>query len=208
VTQIQDAKDQLTNEPPDVTASLAELLESQEQDLILRSYETAWATAQVGVGLALVNHELPVGKTIQGLALSWPLSHFTITQLFGPSNVALEPAFGPYRHFHSGIDISAALGAPVMAAADGVVVAVGHSTSGYGTYVVIAHGPGIATLYGHLLETQAREGDRVVRGQVIGLEGSTGFSTGPHVHFELRVNNLAIDPMPYLPVPGTNWSSG
>ncbi|HKW69180.1 MAG TPA: peptidoglycan DD-metalloendopeptidase family protein [Candidatus Dormibacteraeota bacterium] len=206
VTEIQDAKDQLQNQSPDVTASLAQLLESQEQDLILRSYETAWTMAQVGTGLALVNHELPVGKTIAGLALSWPLAHFTITQPFGPSNVTLEPAFGPYRHFHTGVDIAAALGAPVMAAADGVVVAVGHSAVGYGNYVVIAHGAGIATLYGHLLETNVQAGAHVVRGQVIGLEGSTGLSTGPHVHFELRVNDQVIDPMAYLPVLGTNWS--
>ena len=206
ISQIQDAKDQLQNQPPDVTNSLAQLLESQEQDLILRSYETAWTAAQVGAGLAMVNHQLPVGRTIAGLTLSWPLAHFAITQPFGPSNVTLEPPFGKYRHFHTGIDISAALGAPVMAAADGVVVAVAHTNVGYGTYVVVAHGGGIETLYGHMLDTTVRNGDHVVRGQVVGFEGSTGFSTGAHVHFELRVNDLAIDPMPYLPVPGTNWS--
>ena len=205
IAQIQAAKDQLTGQPPDVTTSLADLLESQEADLIQRSYETAWTQAQVGTGLALVNHWLPVGKRIQGLSLSWPMTSFTITQPFGPTNVTLEPPLGPYRHFHTGIDISATLGTPVMAAADGVVVAVGHGNAGYGNYVVIAHGGGIATLYGHLLQTNVSDGDRVVRGQVIGLEGSTGFSTGPHVHFEVRVNDQVIDPMPYLPVPGTNW---
>ena len=206
LTQIQAAKDQLQSVAPDVTTSLAQLLESQEQDLIQRSYQTAWSQAQVGVGLALVDKKLPVGKTIQGLALSWPMVKFQITQPFGPSNVALEPAFGPYKHFHTGIDIAAPLGTAVMAAADGIVVAVGHSNFGYGTYIVIAHGGGIATLYGHLLQTNANVGDRVVRGDVIGLEGSTGFSTGPHVHFELRINDQAVDPMPYLPVPGTSWS--
>ena len=207
VTQIRTAKDHLQNQPPDVTTTLAQLLESQEQDLILRSYETAWTAAQVGTGIALVNHSLPVGKTIAGLALSWPMTRFEITQPFGPSTVVLEPPFGPYKHFHAGIDIAAPLGTPVMAAADGVVVAVGHTAVGYGNYVAIAHGGGIATLYGHLLETDVKVGDRVVRGQPIGLEGSTGFSTGPHVHFELRVNDQVIDPMPYLPVPGTNWSA-
>jgi len=206
VSQIQTAKAHLQNQPPDVTTNLAQLLEAQEQDLVLRSYETAWSQAQVGVGLALVNNKLPVGKTIQGLALSWPMSSFAISQPFGPSNVILEPPFGPYKHFHTGVDMAAPLGSPVMAAADGLVVAVGHTASGYGNYVVIAHGGGIATLYGHLLQTNATVGDRVVRGQVIGLEGSTGFSTGPHLHFELRINDQVIDPMPYLPVPGTSWS--
>lgn len=206
ITSIQTAKDQLQNVAPDVTTGLAQLLEAQEADLIQRSYETAWSQAQVGVGLALVNRQLPVGRTINGLALAWPMTSFQITQPFGPSSVVLEPAFGPYKHFHSGVDIAAPLGAPVMAAADGLVVAVGHTNVGYGNYVVIAHGGGIATLYGHLLQTNVSLGDRVVRGQVIGLEGSTGLSTGPHVHFELRVNDQAVDPMPYLPVPGTSWS--
>lgn len=206
VTQIQDAKSQLRNQPPDVTTTLASLLESQEQDLIQRSYQTAWSQAQVGTGLALVNHSLPVGKSIAGLSLSWPMVSFQITQPFGPTNVVLEPAYGSYRHFHTGVDIAAPAGTPVMAAADGLVVAVGRTNIGYGNFVIIAHGAGVDTLYGHLLQTNANVGDRVVRGQVIGLEGSTGFSTGPHLHFELRVNDQVVDPMPYLPVPGTNWS--
>src|SRR2546430_9468324 len=134
------------------------------------------------------------------------MTQFRVPQGVGPATFGLEPPLGPYRHFHTGIDLSAPLGAPVMAAADGVVVAVGHSALGYGNYIVIAHGGGIATLYGHLLDTSVKVGDRVVRGQMTGLEGSTGLSTGPHVHFELRVNDQVIDPMPYLPVPGTNWS--
>lgn len=205
-SQIQSAQSGLTNQPPDVTTSLAQLLEAQEQDLILRSYQQAWIQAQVGTGLALVTHMLPVGHAINGLHLSWPLASFVITQPFGPSTVLLEPAWGPYPHFHTGIDVSAPLGTPVMAAADGIVVAVGHTAVGYGNYVVIAHGSGISTLYGHLLDTNVTVGQSVVRGQMIGREGSTGFSTGPHVHFELRVNNAVTDPMPYMPVPGTSWS--
>ena len=207
IAQLETAKAQLTNQPPDVTSNLAQLLESQEQDLILRSYQTAWAQAQVGTGLALVNHALPTGKTIAGLKLSWPMVSFQITQRFGPTSFALEPPLGQYRHFHTGVDLSAPLGTPVMAAADGVVVAVGHGASGYGNFVVIAHGGGIATLYGHLLVTSVSAGKTVARGQVIGLEGSTGFSTGPHLHFELRVYEQVTDPMPYLPVPGTNWNN-
>lgn len=208
VTQLTTAKTQLQNQAPDVTTTLAQLLESQEQDLILRSYQTAWTQAEVGTGLALVNHALPTGKPIAGLKLSWPLgSGFSITQGFGPTSFALEPPLGPYKHFHTGLDLSARLGAPVMAAADGVVVAVGHGALGYGNYVVIAHGSGIATLYGHLLQTNVSVGQKVVRGQLIGLEGSTGYSTGPHLHFELRVFDQVTDPMPYLPIPGTPLNS-
>lgn len=207
MTQLQTANSHLQNQPPSVTADLAQLLESQEQDLILRSYQTAWAQAEVGTGLALVHGALPVGEAIAGLQISYPLAHFTITQGFGPTTFALEPPLGPFKHFHTGIDLSAPLGSPVMAAADGVVVAVGHSAIGYGNYVIIAHGAGIDTLYGHLLQTNVTTGQVVTRGQLIGLEGSTGYSTGPHVHFELRVNDLVTDPMPYLPVPGTTWNN-
>ncbi len=206
VGELQTAKTHLTNVSPDVTNNLAQLLEAQEQDLILRSYQTAWAQAEVGTGVALVQNALPAGKTIAGLRLSWPMTGFVITQGFGPTSFALEPPLGPYKHFHTGVDMSAPLGTPVRAAADGVVVAVGHGATGYGNYVIIAHGSGIATLYGHLLQTTVAVGQKVLGGQLVGLEGSTGYSTGPHLHFELRVNEQVTDPMPYLPVPGTSWS--
>ena len=198
IAQIQDAENGLQDQPPDVTAALATLLESQEQDLIRLSYQQAWSQAHVGVGLALVTHMLPAGTTIAGLILSWPMAGGRVTQLFGPSDLLLEPPLGPYKHFHTGVDIAAPFGTTVMAAAAGVIVAVGHSGVGYGNYVVIAHGGGIMTLYGHLLETDVQVGNTVVRGQRLGLEGSTGWSTGPHVHFELRVNDSVVDPMPYL----------
>ena len=207
VSQIQSAQGDLQNQPPDVTSTLAQLLESQEQDLIQRSYEQAWTQAQVGAGLAMISHWLPPGQSLGNLTLAWPMVQFKITQPFGPTSVLLEPPLGPYAHFHTGIDMAAPLGTPVMAAAGGAVVAVGHGAFGYGNYVVIAHGGGIETLYGHLLSTLGTTiGEQVTRGQVIGLEGSTGFSTGPHCHFELRVDNQVVDPMPYLPVPGTSWA--
>ena len=206
MSQFQDAIDSMTDQPPDVTAALAKLLETQEADLIQRSYQAAWSQAQVGAGLALLNHVLPLGTTLKGLVLTWPMTKFTITQPFGPTSVILEPSLGGYAHFHTGVDLAAPLGTPVMAAADGLVVAVGHTSVGYGNYVIIDHGGGIQTLYGHLLTTSVVDGAKVVRGQEIGKEGSTGFSTGPHVHFELRKDNQVVDPMPYLPLLGTNWS--
>jgi len=199
IAQIQTAQNGLQNQPPDVTAALATLLESQTQSLIQQSYQQAWTQAHIGAGLAMVTHLLPAGKPIAGLTLSWPMAGAHVTQAFGPSDLLLEPPLGPYPHFHTGLDIAAPFGTTVVAAADGVVVAVGHSRVGYGNYVVIAHGGGIMTLYGHLLETNVDVGNKVVRGQRVGLEGSTGLSTGPHVHFELRVNDAVIDPMPYLP---------
>ena len=199
IAQIQTAQNGLQNQPPDVTAALATLLEAQTEDLIRQTYQQAWTQAHIGAGLAMVTHMLPAGRPIAGLTLSWPMAGARVTQPFGPSDLLLEPPLGPYAHFHTGVDIAAPFGTTVMAAADGVVVAVGHTRIGYGNYVVVAHGGGIMTLYGHLLETNVDVGNTVVRGQRIGLEGSTGWSTGPHVHFELRVNDAVVDPMPYLP---------
>jgi len=197
--QLTSAQAGLTNQPPSVTASLAQLLEQEEQDLIQRAYQAAWSQAQVGAGLAIVTRTLPVGTSLPGLTLSWPIAGARITQPFGPSDLLLEPPLGPYPHFHTGIDMAAPFGTPVTSAADGVVVAVAHTTVGYGNYVIVAHGGGVMTLYGHLLQTDVKVGDRVARGQKVGLEGSSGLSTGPHLHFELRVNNQVTNPMPYLP---------
>jgi murein DD-endopeptidase MepM/ murein hydrolase activator NlpD len=199
MAQLTGAVAGLTNQPPSVTAALAQLLEQQEQDLIVRAYQAAWSQAQVGAGLAIVTRSLPVGTTLPGLTLSWPMKGARITQPFGPSTLLLEPPLGAYPHFHTGIDIAAAFGTRVTAAADGVVVAVANTRVGYGNYVIVAHGGAIMTLYAHLLETDVRVGDRVARGQRVGLEGSSGLSTGPHLHFELRVNDQVTDPMPYLP---------
>ncbi|HEX3508780.1 MAG TPA: peptidoglycan DD-metalloendopeptidase family protein [Candidatus Dormibacteraeota bacterium] len=197
--QLNSATKGVSNQPPDVTAALAQLLEQQEQLLIQRAYEAAWSQAQVGAGQAAIRGTLPPGTALPGLALSWPIAGATITQPFGPSTLILEPPLGQYLHFHTGIDIAAALGTPVTAAADGIVVAVAHTQVGYGNYVIVAHGGGIMTLYGHLLETEVRVGDPVARGQRVGLEGTSGMSTGPHLHFELRVNDEVTDPVAYLP---------
>ncbi len=198
VAQLQDAQSQLQNQPPEVTQALAALLESQQQDLVLKANQAAWNQAQVGAGLAAATRELPPGTNLTPLVLSWPMIGARITQPFGPSDVLLEPRLGPYPHFHTGVDLAAPFGTPVLAAADGIVVAVAHTSIGYGNYVMIAHGGGVITLYAHLLETDVNLGDRVTRGKRIGLEGSTGLSTGPHLHFEVRVNDQVVDPMRYL----------
>ena len=198
IAQIQSAQDQVQGQPADVTTALAVLLEQQEQDLVNQSYLAAWSQAQVGAGLALATRELPPGTNLSPLTLSWPIIGAHITQPFGPTDVLLEPRLGQYPHFHTGVDLAAPLGTPVLAAADGIVVAVAHTLVGYGNYVMVAHGGGVITLYAHLLETDVYSGERVTRGQRIGREGSTGLSTGPHLHFEVRVYDQVVDPLRYL----------
>jgi murein DD-endopeptidase MepM/ murein hydrolase activator NlpD len=200
ITQIRDLENGVQNQSPDVAASLAALLEQQEQNLIDKAYQQAWNQAAVGSGLAMMTFELPVDQTLAGLTISWPIFGAVITQPFGPTSFVLEPPHGIYPHFHTGVDLAAVMGTPVVAAANGIVVAVGHSGIGYGNYVVIAHGGGIMTLYGHLLETDVSVGQKVARGERVGREGSTGWSTGPHLHFEVRVGNEPVDPMRYLPL--------
>ncbi len=197
--RIQTAAAGLTNVSPDVTAELAGLIESQQTTLSGEEQAAAWAVAGAGAGLATDLMELPTGFGPKGLDLSWPMLGGALTQPFGPTSLALEPPLGQYAHFHTGIDIAAPFGTPVMAAADGLVVSVQHTSVGYGNYVIIAHGDGLLTLYGHLADTSVVEGQRVVRGQVIGHEGDSGLATGPHVHFEVRVNGAVVDPMAYLP---------
>ncbi len=98
-----------------------------------------------------------------------------------------------FARFHDGVDIGAAWGAPVFAAADGVVSGAGWS-GGYGQQVRLAHSDGVMTSYSHLSRIIAAPGTRVQRGQIIGLVGSSGFSTGPHVHFEVRKFGRPVDP--------------
>jgi len=104
-----------------------------------------------------------------------------------------------YSVKHRAVDIATAWGAPVYAAGDGRVVRAGWLYTGYGFSVVIDHGHGLRTLYSHMTNPAVKVGDWVTRGQQIGLVGSTGNSTGPHVHFEVRKNRVRVNPLPYLP---------
>lgn len=108
----------------------------------------------------------------------------------------VHPVLGTVR-FHSGIDINCPNATAVGASAAGTVISAGWN-GGYGNAVIIDHGGGFATLYGHLSEIDVAVGTAVSVGQLVGLVGSTGLSTGPHLHFEVRVNGTAVDPMGYL----------
>jgi len=110
----------------------------------------------------------------------------------------VHPVFGEWR-FHFGIDIANASGTPIVAFADGVVTAAGTST-GYGNYVILKHEGEFYSLYAHCRTVNVKMGQTVALGQQIAQMGSTGISTGPHLHFELRYGNAFLDPANYLDV--------
>ncbi len=122
-----------------------------------------------------------------------PLSGFVITSGFG---VRVDP-FGRGAAMHPGLDLSAPEGTPVYATADGIVARAGW-TGGYGNMVEIDHGRGIHTRYGHLSAILTAANNRIHRGDLIGRVGSTGRSTGNHLHYEVRLDDRAINPMPFI----------
>jgi murein DD-endopeptidase MepM/ murein hydrolase activator NlpD len=105
--------------------------------------------------------------------------------------------FTNQKEFHSGLDISARTGSPIIAPADGVVDSIG-STYGFGKMIIIKHGYGYKTKYAHLSKYLVKKGERVKRGQQIALMGTTGRTTGPHLHYEVHVNGVPVNPTRYI----------
>ena len=126
-------------------------------------------------------------------SFAWPCSG-TITSYYG---WRVHPIFGT-RKYHSGMDIAVDYGTPIHAAANGVVVYSGWM-GGYGYAIMLDHGGGLVTIYGHNSSLAVGEGQRVSKGQVVAYAGSTGYSTGPHCHFEVRLHGEVTEPLNYLP---------
>ncbi len=128
-----------------------------------------------------------------------PTPDQTYDALLAPVNGTINSGFGPRNgSFHDGVDIGAPEGTPIVAVAQGEVV-YSDQLRGYGNMVIVRHAGGIVSVYAHNQINLVREGQQVARGEVIAKVGSTGRVSGPHLHFELRKNNAAQDPMLYLP---------
>ncbi len=130
-----------------------------------------------------------------GSGYIWPLdNYYTLSSLFGSR---IHPITGKPNN-HGGVDIPANYGTPIKSARGGVVITSAYHWS-YGNYVVVSHGSGQSTLYAHMSKRAVSEGQTVAQGQVVGYVGSTGSSTGNHLHYEVRVNNQRVDAINYYP---------
>ncbi len=189
----------LNTQSTQLAQQVADWLQQQQDAIIAAAMQAVWTQVQLWAQSNNVG-QIPTssGHSTQ-YRFIWPEPQAQISQPFGPSPYWFEPPYGSYPHFHTGIDLVEPFGSPVFAADDGVVAAVGNNGSGYGIFVVIVHAGGLDTLYGHLSTALVKVGQTVSQGTPVGLEGSTGNSTGPHLHFELRINQKPVNPAPYLP---------
>lgn len=185
LTRVADTPFELTN-TSDQSASAYQ--ETVDEFSFLQQNHAAVMLASTGA-LRLTPGKLPDATFIPSL---WPVMG-RITSRFGER---MDPFEGD-GEFHRGLDIASHYGDGVHAAADGVVTWTG-MREGYGRVVIIDHGFGITTWYAHLASYDVQEGERVKRGEVVAQEGESGRATGPHVHFEVRINNAPVNPWPYL----------
>jgi murein DD-endopeptidase MepM/ murein hydrolase activator NlpD len=123
-----------------------------------------------------------------------PVSNKDLTRVASGFGYRIDPIYKTVK-LHAGLDFAAPQGTPIYATANGTVTVAGNTGNGYGNHVVINHGYGYETLYGHMVKVKARVGQQIKRGEVIGYVGSTGKSTGPHCHYEVHKNGQKIDPV-------------
>ena len=198
----QEAKDKLVASRKEIEKSEAEvdkLLKqiNKQEDKIEHSVKELEAQAKA-MDAEIARKEKELAAKLGGNKITtesgylWPLTGYkNLSSLYAGR---IDPFTGKPAT-HSGIDVPAPKGTPVLAAKSGVVITSAYNSGGYGNYVVVSHGNGNTTLYAHLSARSVKEGDTVKQGQVVGKVGSTGRSTGNHLHYEIRVNNARIDPV-------------
>ena len=169
------------------------LLNENELELhnMVSEYQQQISDIEKEIKLLAINSISP--EYVGGI-MAWPVPGYTrITSAFG---MRTHPVTGVYK-LHTGVDIGAPMGANFIAANDGVVVKAGYNIA-YGNMVIVDHGGGVSTLYAHGSEILVEVGQEVTTGTSILKVGSTGYSTGPHAHFEVRINGEYIDPLEYI----------
>jgi murein DD-endopeptidase MepM/ murein hydrolase activator NlpD len=175
-------------------ARLQELIRERQRQEELAALRARLAAAQARRAAAIAAGLPPPVERPEGgpVVFAWPVRG-PITSPFG---MRTDPVTGRYQ-LHSGIDIGAGYGVPIQASADGIVLYAGWY-GGYGNAIILDHGSGLSTLYAHCSAMYVSQGQNIQRGQVIGAVGATGWATGPHLHFEIRVNGVPVDPLSRL----------
>jgi murein DD-endopeptidase MepM/ murein hydrolase activator NlpD len=187
----------LKSDPAMIAASTEQIQEAQVHSSLDQLYalkRTALSgAASVGISLGLTKNSTTADWMRANSAPNlWPVEG-QVTASFGER---IDP-FNGEGAFHSGVDISASVGSPVIAPADGVVT-FADFLGGYGRAIMVDHGHGISTRYGHLSSLAVTAGQYVHRGDTIGFVGTSGRSTGPHLHYEVRINDVPVNPYKYL----------
>lgn len=160
---------------------------------LFASWTAIERTSPQAGGLAETAYSAPFARPTVSVPSRMPLEGAALTSGYG---MRTHPVLGGRRQ-HSGIDLAAATGTPVYATVDGVIGRADWYSS-YGLYVAIEHGASMQTRYAHLSRLAVAAGDNVKKGDLIGYVGSTGRSTGPHLHYEVRIDGLAVNPIPYM----------
>jgi murein DD-endopeptidase MepM/ murein hydrolase activator NlpD len=174
--------------------SNSDLLETMVGQLNNLSLRMAYQTKSFTEITDMVKNKEKLLKAIPAIQ---PVNNKNLNRVASGFGYRVDPLYKDYR-LHAGLDFAAPSGTPIYATADGVVQAAGFNTDGYGNKVVINHGYGYQTLYGHMVRVKARVGQSVKRGEVIGYIGSTGKSTGPHCHYEVIKRGQKVDPVYYF----------
>ena len=133
-------------------------------------------------------------KLLAAIPAIQPVSNKDLTRIASGFGYRIDPVYKVTK-LHAGLDFAAPIGTPIYATADGTIRDASFNEGGYGNHVIINHGYGYETLYGHMVRMKARVGKKIKRGEVIGYVGSTGKSTGPHCHYEVRKNGTPVDPV-------------
>ncbi|HEY6978740.1 MAG TPA: peptidoglycan DD-metalloendopeptidase family protein [Chitinophagaceae bacterium] len=170
---------------------LLKSLKSQLNNLSLRASYQAKSYKEID-GM-IENKE----KLLAAIPAIQPVSNKDLRHVASGYGYRIDPVYKVTK-FHAGLDFAAPQGTPIYATADGIVREADYNAGGYGNHVVINHGYGYETLYGHMYRIKARVGQQIKRGQVIGYVGSTGKSTGPHCHYEVHKSGQPVDPVYYF----------
>ena len=176
------------------------MVEGMEDNVLITSIESAVSDLRNRIAAQNTSYKELDGlmnnkeKILSATPAIQPVSNKDLDRIASGFGYRIDPIYKTIK-MHAGLDFTAPQGTPIYATADGVVKEAGFSEGGYGNHVVINHGYGYETLYGHMVRIKARAGKRVKRGEIIGYVGSTGKSTGPHCHYEVHKNGQKLDPV-------------